>query len=41
MTGFYAWLFVYFLLISAVRYHKVKQSCLDDGQGFVLAINYW
>ncbi|KAL7797433.1 peptidase family C78 domain-containing protein [Trichoderma ceciliae] len=29
------------LYLPAMWYHKVKQSCLDNGQGFVLAINYW
>lgn len=24
-----------------LRYHKVAQSCADDGEGFVLAVNYW
>ncbi|UKZ83645.1 hypothetical protein TrVFT333_011454 [Trichoderma virens FT-333] len=29
------------LYLPAMWYHKVKQSCIDDGEGFVLAINYW
>ncbi|TFB05519.1 JmjC domain-containing protein 7 [Trichoderma ghanense] len=29
------------LYLPAMWYHKVKQSCSDGGEGFVLAINYW
>ncbi|KAL7817036.1 Clavaminate synthase-like protein [Trichoderma aethiopicum] len=29
------------LYLPAMWYHKVKQSCPDGGEGFVLAINYW
>lgn len=26
---------------NVCRYHKVSQSCADDDEGFVLAVNYW
>jgi jumonji domain-containing protein 7 len=29
------------LYLPAMWYHKVKQSCAPDGEGFVVAINYW
>ncbi|KAK6444182.1 hypothetical protein FP744_10000430 [Trichoderma asperellum] len=29
------------LYLPAMWYHKVKQSCISGGEGFVLAINYW
>ncbi|KAF9881295.1 phospholipase A2 [Colletotrichum karsti] len=29
------------LYLPAMWYHKVSQSCPDDGEGFVLAVNYW
>ncbi|KAH0493724.1 hypothetical protein TgHK011_000377 [Trichoderma gracile] len=29
------------LYLPAMWYHKVKQSCPEGGEGFVLAINYW
>ncbi|GJC93762.1 phospholipase A2 [Colletotrichum higginsianum] len=29
------------LYLPAMWYHKVSQSCPEDGEGFVLAVNYW
>ncbi|KAK2009407.1 phospholipase A2 [Colletotrichum eremochloae] len=29
------------LYLPAMWYHKVSQSCPEDGDGFVLAVNYW
>ncbi|KAK2742148.1 phospholipase a2 [Colletotrichum kahawae] len=29
------------LYLPAMWYHKVSQFCPDDGEGFVLAVNYW
>ncbi|SPO00674.1 related to phospholipase [Cephalotrichum gorgonifer] len=29
------------LYLPAMWYHKVAQSCRDDDEGFVLAVNYW
>ncbi|KAK1995398.1 phospholipase A2 [Colletotrichum falcatum] len=29
------------LYLPAMWYHKVSQSCSEDGDGFVLAVNYW
>ncbi|KEZ39703.1 hypothetical protein SAPIO_CDS9655 [Scedosporium apiospermum] len=29
------------LYLPAIWYHKVSQSCSEDDEGFVLAVNYW
>ncbi|KAF3811367.1 JmjC domain-containing protein 7 [Colletotrichum gloeosporioides] len=29
------------LYLPAMWYHKVSQSCPEDGEGFALAVNYW
>ncbi|KAI5461073.1 putative phospholipase [Mariannaea sp. PMI_226] len=29
------------LYLPAMWYHKVSQSCMDEDEGFVLAVNYW
>ncbi|KAL7918182.1 cupin-like domain-containing protein [Trichoderma austrokoningii] len=29
------------LYLPAMWYHKVKQSCISGGEGYVLAVNYW
>ncbi|OLN84445.1 JmjC domain-containing protein 7 [Colletotrichum chlorophyti] len=29
------------LYLPAMWYHKVSQSCPENGEGFVLAVNYW
>lgn len=29
------------MLMQSFRYHKVSQSCAEDDEGFVLAVNYW